>query len=233
MPKQHTLWIFLVSLCVFFFPLVGQAQAADVPTKKLENIQHFYRSLTSLSFDFQQITSSNGRTRKGAGNSIFYRPSATSTGIMRWDYSEPGKQIILNDGNELSVYTEKDKQLIIMSADKLQSDITYSFFIGKRDLKEDFNLLPVDHRFTGVTKTQAGIAVQLIPKQPHGQIKSLHFWFDKDKKIRRLIMEDHFETTTELIFSKIVFNALPADSPQTTSKLIQLNLPANTEIMRQ
>ncbi len=222
-------------LCLLLFPfsVQVQAQAARVPVEQLENIQHFYRKLTSLSFDFQQITNSNGRTRKGAGNSVFYRPSATSTGIMRWDYTKPGKQIILNDGKELSIYTEKDKQLIIMSAKKIQSDITYSFFVGKRDLKKDFNLLPADHRFAGKTSAQSDITVQLIPKQPHGQIKSLHFWFDREKKIRRMIMEDHFETTTELIFNNIKFNALPADSSQTTSGLIQLNIPSDTEIMRQ
>jgi outer membrane lipoprotein carrier protein len=220
-------------LCLLLFPLAGQARTTKVPMDQLENIQHFYRNLTSLSFDFEQITNSNDRARKGAGNSVFYRPSATSAGIMRWDYTKPGKQIILNDGKELSIYTEKDKQLIIMSAKKLQSDITYSFFVGKRDLKEDFNLLPADHRFAGKTSAQSDIAVQLVPKQPHGQIKSLHFWFDRKKKIKRLIMEDHFETTTELIFNNIAFNTLPADSSQTTSNLIQLNLPANTEIMRQ
>lgn len=152
---------------------------------------------------------------------------------MRWDYSKPGKQIILNDGKELSIYTEKDKQLLIMSAQKLQSDITYSFFVGKRDLKEDFDLLPVASHFASKMNGQSGIAVQLVPKQPHGQIKSLHFWFDKDERIRRLIMEDHFETTTELIFSNIQVNTLPADSPQTIAQLVQLNIPSDTEIIRQ
>uniref|UniRef100_UPI004056CEFA LolA family protein n=1 Tax=Candidatus Electrothrix sp. TaxID=2170559 RepID=UPI004056CEFA len=235
--KRTTLWTTFLDLCVFLcvllFPLAGQAQSSKVPLDQLEDIQRYYRNLTSLSFDFQQITNSNGRTRKGAGNSVFYRPSATSAGIMRWDYTQPGKQIILNDGKELSIYTEKDKQLIIMSADKLQSDITYSFFIGKHDLKDDFNLLPADHRFANKKGAQSDIAVQLIPKQPHGQVKLLHFWFDKEKRIKRLIMEDHFETTTELIFNNISFNALPADSSQTIANLIQLNIPSGTEIMRQ
>ncbi|MCI5149096.1 MAG: outer membrane lipoprotein carrier protein LolA [Candidatus Electrothrix sp. MAN1_4] len=236
MLKRNTLWTYGILICLLLFSdslPSAQARTAQVSVKQLENIQHFYRDLTSLSFDFQQITNSNGRTRKGIGNSIFYRPSATSAGIMRWDYTKPGKQIILNDGKELSIYTEKDNQLIIMSANKVQSDITYSFFIGKRDLKEDFNLLSADHRFAGKTSAQSDIVVQLVPKQPHGQIKSLHFWFDKEKKIRRLIMEDHFETTTELIFNNITFNALPADSSQTISKLIHLNIPSGTEIMRQ
>ncbi|MDU9047918.1 MAG: outer membrane lipoprotein carrier protein LolA [Candidatus Electrothrix sp. Rat3] len=237
MLKRNAPQTLVLLICFLFFALSLQnrtAEAAEVPGEQLEKIQQFYRNLTSLSFDFKQITNSNGRTREGAGNSIFYRPSSTSSGIMRWDYNKPGKQIILNDGKELSIYTKKDKQLLIMSAKKLQSDITYSFFIGKSDLKEDFDLLPAAPRFTGGTNAQSDIAIQLIPKQPHGQIKSLHFWFDKDaKKIRRLLMEDHFETTTDLIFNNIEFNALPADSSQATADLIRLNLPSDTEIIRQ
>ena len=228
---SRTLVLFscLSLLCVFS----AQARGAGVPLQQVEKIQQFYRNLTSLSFDFKQITESNGRTREGAGSSIFYRPSPTSAGIMRWDYTTPGTQIILNDGRELSIYTAKDKQLLIMSAQKLQSDITYSFFIGKHDLKEDFNLLPVDSRYAARTNAQNDIAIQLIPKQPHGQIKSLHFWFAQDSKIRRLIMEDHFETTTELLFSNIQFNALTADSPRTVAQLVRLNIPSDTEIIRQ
>ncbi|CAK8717934.1 Outer membrane lipoprotein carrier protein LolA [Candidatus Electrothrix laxa] len=233
MLKRNTSQTLVLLICFLLFALSAQIQAAEVPLEELEKTQQFYRNLTSLSFDFKQITNSNGRIREGAGNSIFYRSSSTIPGIMRWDYNKPGKQIILNDGKELSIYTEKDKQLLIMSAKKMQSDITYSFFVGKRDLKEDFNLLPVDHRFTGDASFQSAVAVQLIPKQPHGQIKSLHFWFDKDSKIRRLLMEDHFETTTELIFNNIKFNALPANSSQTTAELIRLNLPSDTEIIRQ
>ena len=233
MLKRNISRTLVLLSCFLLFALSPQSQAAEVPLEQLEKIQQFYRSLTSLSFDFKQITNSNGRTREGAGNSIFYRPSSTGPGIMRWDYSKPGKQIILNDGKELSIYTEKDKQLLIMSAKKMQSDITYSFFVGKRDLKEDFNLLPADPRFTGGTNAQSYIVVQLIPKQPHGQIKSLHFRFDKDSKIRQLIMEDHFETTTKLIFNNIKFNTLPTGSSQTTAELIRLNLPSNTEIIRQ
>ena len=236
MFERNTFRISAVFICFFLVAFSRQTHeiyAADVPVAKLEKIQRFYRNLTSLSFDFRQITDSNGRTREGTGKSVFYRPSSMSSGIMRWNYTDPGKQIILNDGKELSIYTEKDKQMLIMSAEKMQSDITYSFFVGKRDFKEDFTLLPVDSRYKKFTNARSDVAVQLVPRQPHGQIKSLHFWFDKDSKIKRIIMEDHFETTTELLFSNIQFNALPADSSQTLAQLVHLNLPPDTEIIRQ
>lgn len=236
MTERNTFRISAVFICFFlvaFSQQTHETHAAGVPIARLEKIQQFYRNLTSLSFDFRQITNSNGRSREGRGKSVFYRPSLMSSGIMRWNYTDPGKQIILNDGKELSIYTEQDKQMLIMSAKKLQSDITYSFFVGKKDLKEDFNVLAADNRYRVLTNSRSDLAVQLIPKQPHGQIKSLHFWFDKDSKIKRIIMEDHFETSTELLFSNIQFNTLPADSSQTLAQLVHLNIPSDTEIIRQ
>ncbi|MCI5132814.1 MAG: outer membrane lipoprotein carrier protein LolA [Candidatus Electrothrix sp. EH2] len=237
MTERNTFRFFAVFICFFLVAFSQQPHethaASGVPIARLEKIQQFYRNLTSLSFDFKQITKSNGRTREGRGTSVFYRPSLMSTGIMRWNYTAPGKQIILNDGKELSIYTEKDKQILIMPAKKLQSDITYSFFVGKRDLEDDFKLQPADSRYRDLTNSRSDIAVQLIPKEPDGQIKSLHFWFDKDSKIKRIIMEDYFETSTELLFSNIQFNALPADSSQTLARLVHLNIPSDTEIIRQ
>ena len=223
--------VLLLSLLTIIIPKTW-ASPTTVPLQELKEIQKIYHTLTSLSFDFQQTTRSGGRDRKGAGYSTFYRPTSDLPGIMRWDYTKPDTQIILNDGKELSIYTQKDKQLIIMSAEKLQSDITYSFFAGNRNLLDDFNPLPVDGRYAADSAHQDLLAVQMIPKQPHGQIKSLHFWFDKKSMIRKLIMEDHFETITELTFSNIKFNALPKNSAKKTAELVQLNLPPHTEIIK-
>jgi outer membrane lipoprotein carrier protein len=232
MGKQKFLAIISVLLFSFLTVIISETQADDVPLHELEKIQKFYRGLTSFSFDFHQTTRSNGRNREGSGNSTFYRPSSNTPGIMRWDYTKPDTQIILNDGKELSIYTQKDKQLIIMSADKLQSDITYSFFSGKRNLLDDFKSLPADNRFASDPAHKDLMVVQLTPKKPHGQIKALHFWFDNKSMVRKLIMEDHFETITALTFSNIKFNALPRNSTKTMAELVQLNLPSNTEIIK-
>lgn len=229
---------FLLSVSFFLLIITPQrsvraANVPGVPLQELKKIQKFYNDLSSLSFDFRQLTRSNGRQRTGAGNSVFYRASSGLPGIMRWDYSKPDTQIILNDGNELSIYTKKDKQLIIMSARKLQSDLTYAFFSGKRNLLDDFTPLSPDSRFMGSPTDRNLLAVKLVPKKPDGQTKAIHLWFDQQFLIRKLILEDHFETITELTFSNIRFNALPKNSPQTMAKLVQLNLPSDTEIIRQ
>jgi outer membrane lipoprotein carrier protein len=201
--------------------------------QQVENMQKVYRSLTSFSFDFRQLTRSGGRDRHGAGNSVFYRSASGSTGIMRWNYNEPDKQIILNDGKKLSVYTQKDKQVLVSSAAELESDVTYSLFAGNRNLTDNFNVRPAESRFTTGGIRQDIQVAQLVPKQPHGQIKAVHVWFDDKSMIQKLVMEDHFDTLTELVFSNIKFNALPAGSAKTVEELVHLDLPPGTEVVEQ
>jgi outer membrane lipoprotein carrier protein len=229
---------FLVLPLLFLFLLtagLNEARAAsEVELRQhIENIQKLYRSLTSFSFDFRQITRSGGRNRQGAGSSIFYRPTSGNQGIMRWNYTEPDKQIILNDGKKLSVYTQKDKQVLVSSAAELESDITYSLFAGNRNLNDDFIVKPAESRFISSEIDQGIQVAQLVPKQPHGQIKAVHIWFDDNSMIQQLIMEDHFDTLTELVFSNIKFNALPAGSTKTVEELIRLDLPPGTEVVEQ
>lgn len=46
-------------------------------------------------------------------------------------------------------------------------------------------------------------------------------------------MEDHFDSITELSFSNIKLNTLPADSADTLKVILQLDLPPGTEVISQ
>ncbi len=242
MPDQKNLFLFILlsSTLLFCVPFTSpmQARAAEATdsttdtNQQVQSIQTLYRDLVSLSFDFNQLSRSNGRNRHGAGKGVFYRPG-TGESVMRWDYSEPDPQIILNNGNKLSIYSKNDNQLIVTSSEELQSDITYAFFSGKRNLTDDFTPLPPDNRFIFAQEDPKMQAIQLLPKTLHNQIKSLHLWFDGKFLIHKLIMEDHFGALTELTFSNILLNELPAASPETVAELVRLELPPDTEIISQ
>jgi outer membrane lipoprotein-sorting protein len=208
--------------------------SADTLEQQVRSIQDRYRVLHSLQFDFTQNTrSGGGRNRHGKGKAVFYRPDNGKPGIMRWDYTEPDVQIILNDGRELSIYTQKDRQLIVTPAADLQSDITYGFFAGTSSLLDEFSVHRADGRFVYVQQAVATRAIQLVPRKPNNQIKTLHLWFDNDFLLHHLVIEDHFDSITELDFTNIILDALPPDSPQALEQLITLDLPADTEIIRQ
>lgn len=208
----------------------------ESPQVMAENLQDFYRGLTSLTLDFSQVTTTAGRERRGSGTAVFYKGPAQDGGsdatvsIMRWNYTEPDRQVIINDGTTLSIYTEKDRQMIRTSAEELESDITYAFFAGTRTILDDFTVLDADGRM--IFPSAGGLrAILLIPRQPHNQLKSVQLWFDEANIIHHLRIEDHFDATTELHFSNIAINSLPPRDREEMNRIISLQVPPDTEII--
>lgn len=217
------------------------AESSAELTEKIIQLQKKYQQLHSLEFDFSQATLTNGRTKRGNGNAIFYRmataptkaSSPTSHGVMRWNYSDPTAQIIINDGKELTIYTPQDKQLIISPAQEMNADITYALFTGTKNLTDEFAPAPADRLFALSDSPPGYEAVLLTPRQPQPQVKRVQVWFSRDMTLHRLLMEDHFGALTELTFSNIRFNGLPTGDAQQLKTLLQLNLAPGTETIRQ
>ncbi len=230
----------LLFLLLFAVPALSCAGISPLEQRIL-GVEHQYMELQSLEFDFSQATFTGGRIREGAGNAVFFRPaikdnSDTSSlelsAIMRWNYTEPTIQTIINDGHELLIYTPQDNQMIISPIDDLEADITYAIFTGTGTLLESFAATSPDPHFLLTPVSDDLEAILLTPKQPHPQIKRIQLWLDKDMIMQRLLMEDHFETLTELHFSRIRFNALPTDDPQLRQSLLELDIQPGTEIIR-
>lgn len=206
------------------------------PATRVLQVQKKYQQLRSLEFDFAQTTQTGGRIKQGSGHATFYRSAKTTSdgaGIMRWNYSEPIAQIIINDGKELSVYTPQDKQLLVSPVQDLESDITYAIFTGTKGLLDEFAVSAADALFLLNTPPAALDAVLLIPREPHPQVKRIQLWLNADHTLHRLLMEDHFGALTELTFSQVRFNTLPANDPRLVRSLLQLDLAPGTEIIRQ
>nr|WP_320011437.1 outer membrane lipoprotein carrier protein LolA [uncultured Desulfobulbus sp.] len=230
---------FLFIFCCLSFFLPGSLLAAT-NSQQLQNalgrLQARYEKLHSLQFDFSQITDSGGRIKKGNGFAAFYRTKGDKgkpSGIMRWDYTAPTPQVILNTGTELSIYTPMDKQLIITPIEDQDADITFALFTGSKQLSDEFDLIPADATLQIQDPPAKTQAMQLIPQSPHPQLKRLQLWYDGSYQLRRLIMEDHFGALTELSFSAIRFDTLPAHNTEQAKTLLELDLAPGTEIIRQ
>lgn len=243
--SRHMLKTVCLALYTLFvlYPSPAMSQpvpAGDSPEAQARSLQHLYAGLTSLTFDFQQITRSGGRERTGQGHAVFYKPQKPAQGtnsgrdlprsVMRWNYRVPEQQVIINDGATLSIYTAKDKQLIKTPAKELESDITYAFFAGTRNLLDDFKPeAPAEEVLSsgvGALRT-----LLLAPRTPHNQIKTVQIWFDERGIIQRLLLTDHFDAETELQFSAIVLNSLQPGDPKQLDSIISLQVPADTEII--
>lgn len=236
--RSHLLFI----LISFFFPAflifagaisIRAEEETSIQQKALE-VQNFYKKLTSIKFDFTQTSQVGGRERSGSGDAIFVRLDdlGSKRSIMRWNYTEPDKQIIISDGTTLTLYTDKDKQLIKTSAQELESDITYAFFAGNRDLLDDFEAHHADNNYSFSSSVSLQ-AIKLIPRKPHNQIKEVVVWFNDKNIIHHMLIRDHFDAVTELHFENIKLNSIPVADQKTIKNILNFPIPPGTEIITQ
>ena len=246
MPAKIIHFLLLTAFCscapYLFLATNTQAETQNGPASAdAHALQNKYNSLISLSFSFDQTTRTGTRERKGSGSATFYRfqlPIATTgdqnssarKSVMRWDYTEPDFQVIISDGETLSIYTQKDKQLIRTPAKELESDITYAFFAGTRNLLDDFEVQTPDNDFIFSSAKELNTLL-LVPRQPHNQIRDIQVWFDKNQLIHHLLIRDHFDSITELNFSEIVADKLPPGDRKIMNDLISFPIPPGTEII--
>ena len=79
-----------------------------------------------------------------------------------------------------------------------------------------------------------GLRVLLLePNEPQSQLKRAWVWVNKDRRIERLLMEDHFEALTEITLSDLVFDAIKATDAARIAELRELKIDADTEVIRQ
>lgn len=209
----------------------GKAEK-KIYNQQLAKLQQTYSEFGSIVFSFEQVTRSGGRSRSGSGDAVFVRSPDGGTGVMRWNYTYPDFQIILNDGNELFIYTRRDNQLIVTPAEEFNRDITFGLLVGDRTLNDDFIAGPPLDRYSF---SLAGVnlrAILLLPSEPHPQIKSIQLWFDENYMIRYLVLVDHFESITELMFSGNIINTIDGNDLKEMGEILFLDIPEGTEVIR-
>jgi outer membrane lipoprotein carrier protein len=236
--RSSRVWLFLLFPLLLFASSVTASTGS--PAEVVAWVQQRYSRLHSLEFDFSQRTQSTGRIREGRGQATFYRQtpkteSATTTdgSVIRWNYHAPNEQIIVNDGHEISIYTPEDKQLLVTPASDMETDVTFSLFTGARGLQDEFTADPEDPLFLLSPSRLGSLSVLLTPKRPQSQVKRIQLWLDDSHNIQRILMEDHFGALTELTFTNIRFNGLPADDTDQAKALRQIETSTDTETIRQ
>ena len=226
---RHLSRIFTLLLLSGLFLLPAQVVAQPLNSVEIaQKLQSTYENAKNLVAEFNQSTSMkfSGRVRQGSGSMIFLKP-----GRMRWDYTTPDHQVIVSDGESISMYFEKSNQMIISNAkDYLQSDVTYSLFTGTGDILKDFEIVEPD--FENVM--EKSYLIKLIPKSTHPHVSFIHAWVsDGSFLLEHLQIVDHFDTVTDLYFKSVQINSDSYDGKRITEKLFSFIPPANTEIIKQ
>lgn len=150
---------------------------------------------------------------------------------MRWDYITPDHQIIISDGETITMYFEKNNQMIISNArDYLQSDVTYSFFSGTGDILKDFDIDEADFKNT----RENSHLIKLIPKSTHPHVSYIHAWItDGIFLLEHLQIVDHFDTVTDLFFESLEIDSNSYGDREITKDIFSYTPPPDTEIIKQ
>ena len=215
---------FLLALVILFSTFASHnAGATDLaPQAIAQKIQQTYAKTRTLRADFQQTTSSrmSERERHGSGTLVLSKP-----GLMRWDYREPDQQVFVCDGQRISMYFAKERQMMVTPAkDYLESDVTYSFFAGKGDINRDFMVAGPEEE--DLLEPNTTYQLKLTPKQPHAQIDFINLWVDRTTfLLKRLKVTDKFGTVTDLVFAKVTTNE------EVLAKTFSFTPPKGTEII--
>ena len=215
--KKTTIFYVLLFLLCSVLEVVAELS----PEEKAAMLQEAYDQTSSFTADFTQTTSMklSRRQRKGLGSLVIKKP-----GLMRWDYQEPDHQVLVCDGEEMSMYFSSAKQMIVMSAQEyLQSDVTYAFFAGNGNVLRDFNVgsIPDDYCCGDLPD------LKLVPKKQHPQVENIYLWLDERFLISRMKISDHYGSVTELTFTNIKLN-----QPVTVDRF-NFVPPPGTEIVKQ
>jgi outer membrane lipoprotein carrier protein len=221
---------FSLFLCILLVSFAHTGQA-ETPEQAATRLQNRYDSIKSLSFNFVQNTRGQltGRPKTGRGQAYFLKE--TTPGKMRWNYSDPDRQVLVSDGKSFSMYFESLQQMIVTPATALQQDLTYSFFTGNGNLLEDFTISEADNKTAN--EEEVCSIIKLTPKVKQSQVASIHIWITEDSLIRRMEILDLFDTLTVLNFSDLQVDNLESENKKTMEQLFSFTPPEGTEIINQ
>ena len=226
--------LLLLALLLFSLPSFAEAtEAVEYPEDIATRLQARYDAMHSLSFSFFQDIQGemSGRPRQGSGRGLFVKKDGKAR--MRWDYSTPERQVIIGDGETLSMYFAHLNQLIQSPAAALENDLTYAVFTGRGLIKKDFYIRPADEDEQATSDGDYKV-IKIIPKTQQSQMQDIHLYVTADSLIRRLKLRDHFGTVTVLNLTDIEVDGVETGkSAAEVDALFTFTPPPGTEIIRQ
>lgn len=179
---------------------IGMASPDDPATaaEVVSAVERTYGTATSLRADFLQITKNKamGTEDRQRGKISLERPRK-----MRIDMGLPVTSSTITDGKTLWIYNAKDKSALQMAdggqgtgMDSLLDDL------GKVSELFDVTLVPQ-------TPPKPSYTVQLVPKKPNPQIKSLQLTLSKQKHVLQdLVLVDPMENVLQMSFTMVKMN---------------------------
>lgn len=153
---------------LFFYTLLPIAYANNIDSI-IANVQKTYDDISDMKASFvQETTSATFKdTQKSEGVVYFKKP-----GMMRWEYSSPAKDVIVNNGETIWVYQPDLGQVMVSKFDKESSPLSKHFLSGMGNVKNDFDVKIGE-------ETPFSYTLILVPKTQQPNIRKIHLVIDK------------------------------------------------------
>jgi outer membrane lipoprotein carrier protein len=191
--------------------LAGSAQAAAV-----DQLRSFLTQTQSARGEFtQQVTpAGGGKLQQSSGSFAFQRP-----GKFRWVYAKPYEQLLVADGERLTIYDRDLNQVTVRKLGGALPASPASILFGSNDFERDF----------AVEEGGSRDGLQWIVARPRAKdtvFDTVEIGF-RDGLPVAMRLTDSFGQTSQLVFSKVERNPkLPEDGFRFTP-------PAGADVLQQ
>ena len=227
---NHKMKYFLMFIFVLFYTQGAfcQSYASQVGSKDkksnvslediLMNVEERYAAPGFSTRFFQTLTlKAMDIIDTASGKAFFKRP-----GMMRWEYEEPDRQIIITDSNTLWVYRPEDNQVMIGKSP--------SFFSGGKGASflSDMKLIRQKFDITFQEKTEDGYYVlKLIPKEKTPDVSLIYLSISTETfEIVQITTHNSYgdETIIELSHNRF--------TPELDDSMFEFQIPEGVEILQ-
>jgi len=183
-----------------FMLLIGMTGTAVASSEAERRLDHFFRSIQSMSADFvQEVHDEQGKLlRKAQGRFELLRP-----GRFRWDYLKPSPQQIVSDGQYLWLYDEELAQVTVKKLGEALGASPILLLSEPRSVRDDFIITD--------TRERDGVAwMELVPKLKDTDFTRIEVGLANDG-VREMRLTDQFGQHTVIRFRNVRINhAIPA-----------------------
>ncbi|MBI5286203.1 MAG: outer membrane lipoprotein chaperone LolA, partial [Deltaproteobacteria bacterium] len=164
-PIHRFITIFLLATGYWLLATVSWSEDLDGIISRL---QKTYEGLSDIKANFSQETTSTTLKETQRSEGIVY---LKRSGMMRWEYKAPQKDVIVSDGDTLWVY-QPDLGQVIVGRMVEGRGLVSNFLSGSLNLKEEFSItLEGDKGDTCI--------LNLVPKIPQHNVKRIRIVVDK------------------------------------------------------
>jgi outer membrane lipoprotein carrier protein len=187
--------------------------AAPVHAAAVDQLRSFLTQTASARGDFvQRVTRSGAAAQESRGRFVFQRP-----GKFRWIYDKPYEQLIVADGQQLTMY---DRDLNQVTVRKLQSALPSSpasILFGSNDFEREFD----------VSEAGARDGLEWISAKPRAKdtpFARIEIGF-RSGLPGAMLLVDSFGQTTHLTFNNVQRN------PQLDGEAFRFTPPKGADVL--